>query len=687
MPDAAAATPSLINREFSLLEFNARVQAQARDETMPLLERLRFLCIASTNMDEFFEIRVSGLQQRASIAPGSADPDGLATGDVLTEALDRARAIVERQYQIWNDELIPAMRDAGVHFVRRETWDGAMLADMHTLFQEQIVPVLTPLTLDPSRPFPRILNKSLNFIVGLKGKDIFGRRRHRGLVQAPRSLPRLFRLPDDADGSERYISLSAVIQAFVDELFPSMTVTGCYQFRVTRNSDLFVDEEEVDDLARVLEGELAASRYGAVVRLEVSSDCPDELAQFLLDYFELNRAHLFLVNGPVNLNRLLAICEETSKTDLLFHGYTPGVPDALKAYENTFDALAAKDVLIHQPFQSFSPVIDLLAQAAADPAVLAIKQTLYRTGPDSLIVKHLVDAAYNGKEVTVIIELMARSDEAANIELANRLQEAGAHVVYGVIGYKTHAKMLLIVRREADGPRRYVHLGTGNYHPKTARLYTDYSLMSGNEELGRDVHEVFMQMTSLTPSRKLRHIITSPFQLHTQIIEWIEREAANARAGKSARIIAKLNALIEPQVIEALYAASAAGVQIDLIVRGICSLRPGIAGVSENIRVRSIIGRFLEHSRVYCFHNDGRERIYCASADWMDRNFFRRIEVCFPILRRAHRQRIRAELDLYLADNSQAWLLQPDGGYVRVDAEAGAERIAAQPTLIEQNSA
>ena len=495
---------TLINREFSLLEFNARVQAQARDTTLPLLERLRFLCIASTNMDEFFEIRVSGLQQRTAIAHGTTGPDGLSAAELLAETLERARALCDRQYEIWNRELIPAMREAGVEFVRRESWDEHLRNDMHALFREEIVPVLTPLTLDPSRPFPRILNKSLNFIVGLKGKDIFGRRRHRGLVQAPRSLPRLFRLADTADGVERYVSLSAVMQEFVDELFPGLAVTGCYQFRVTRNSDLFIDEEEVDDLARALEGELAASRYGDVVRLEVSSDCTDELAQYLLDYFELDKAHLFRVDGPVNLNRLLAICDETSKTDLLFQGYTPGTPEALRAYETTFDALAVKDVLIHHPYQTFAPVIDLLAQAAADPHVLAIKQTLYRTGPDSPIVGHLIDAAYAGKEVTVVIELMARSDEAQNIALANRLQEAGAHVVYGVVGYKTHAKMMLIVRREAEGLRRYVHLGTGNYHPRTARLYTDYALLSANEDLGRDVHEIFMQMTSLTPSGELK---------------------------------------------------------------------------------------------------------------------------------------------------------------------------------------
>ena len=676
--------PPLINREFSLLEFNARVQAQARDTDLPLLERLRFLCIASTNMDEFFEIRVSGLQQRSDIASGATGPDGLGAAEVLANALERARHLCARQYQIWNDELIPAMRTAGVEFVRRETWDDELRAAMYRLFRDEIVPVLTPLTLDPSRPFPRILNKSLNFIVGLKGKDIFGRRRHRGLVQAPRSLPRLFRLDDTADGVERYVSLSAVMQEFVDELFPGMTVTGCYQFRVTRNSDLFVDEEEVNDLARTLEGELAASRYGDVVRLEVSSDCTDELAQYLLDYFKLDKGHLFRVEGPVNLNRLLAICDQTSKTDLLFQGYTPGTPEALRAYENMFDSLAAKDVLIHHPFQSFAPVIEMLAQAAADPQVLAIKQTLYRTGPDSPIVKCLVDAAYAGKEVTVVVELMARSDEAQNIELANRLQEAGAHVVYGVVGYKTHAKMMLVVRREADGLRRYVHLGTGNYHPRTARLYTDYALLSANEELGRDVHEVFLQMTSLTPSGKLKQIITSPFQLHGQIVDWIDQEADNARAGKAARIVAKLNALIEPAVIEALYRASQAGVSIDLVVRGMCSLRPGVPGLSDNIQVRSIIGRFLEHSRVYWFHDEGRDRIFCASADWMERNFFRRIEVCFPILRKSHRQRIRNELELYLADNTQAWVLQSDGTYRLVERTASTERVSAQSSLIER---
>lgn len=676
-----------LNREISLLEFNSRVLAQAEDQSLPLLERLRFLCISSTNLDEFFEIRVSGLLQRLERGSAVVGPDGLATADIVAAVRERAATIVARQYQLWNEELIPALADGGVLFRRRDSWDDAIRDWLHEHFHTQILPVLTPLTLDPSRPFPRILNKSLNFIVGLKGKDVFGRRRHRGLVQAPRSLPRLIRLPADAEGVEHYVSLSAIIHEFIDELFPQLEVTGCYQFRVTRNSDLYIDEEEVDDLARALEGELAASRYGAAVRLEVAIDTSEELAQFLLNHFRLDEQQLFRVDGPVNLNRLLAICDTTAHTDLLFQPFTPSTPRVLTAYENVFDAIAVKDILLHHPFQSFAPVVDLIAQAGNDPQVLAIKQTLYRTGADSPIVKQLVDAASQGKEVTVVIELMARSDEAQNIELATRLQEAGAHVVYGVVGYKTHAKMLLVVRREGDRLRRYVHLGTGNYHLSTTRLYTDYGLLSADEALGRDVHQVFMQLTSLTPSAKLKHLITSPFDLQPALVKAVKREAKAAEEGRDARIVAKLNALIEPGLIEALYNASSAGVKIDLIVRGICSLRPGIAGLSENIRVRSIIGRFLEHARVYYFENGGTPKIFCSSADWMDRNLYRRIEVCFPLQRKSHRQRIIHELDLYLADNTQAWELQPDGTYIRCVPEDGAKPVSAQATLLQEYSA
>ncbi len=670
-----------INRELSLLEFNARVTAQAEDASLPLLERLRFLCIASTNMDEFFEIRVSGLQQRSELSPGSANADGMMPGEVLEQVLDRSRGIVQRQYEIWNSELIPAMQTAGVHLLKRESWTRELRKELHRLFRNQIVPVLTPLTLDPSRPFPKILNKSLNFIVGLSGKDIFGRRRHRGLLQAPRSLPRLFRLPD-VDGEERYVTLSAVIQEFVAELFPGLKVNGCYQFRVTRNSDLFIDEEEVEDLASSLEGELAASRYGDVVRLEVGSDCTPELAQFLLDYFEMADAHLYRVDGPVNLNRLLAICDQTSRGDLMFTPFTPSVPAALLAYENYFDAIATKEVLLHHPFQSFTPIVELLSQAASDPNVLAIKQTLYRTGPESPIVQQLIAAANQGKEVTVIIELMARSDEAQNLALANSLQEAGAHVVYGVIGYKTHAKMLLIVRREGEKLRRYVHLGTGNYHPRTARLYTDYGLLTASESIGSDVHKIFLQLTSLTPGTALKHLVTSPFDLHKRVIAGIREQTDLARQGEPARIVAKVNALIETESIAALYEASNAGVEIDLIVRGICSLRPGIAGLSENIRVRSVVGRFLEHSRVYAFGAPGNEKVMCASADWMERNFFNRVEVCFPIRRKSHRQRVLRELNLYLRDNIQAWALQSDGAYQQVVRDESDEVVCAQQELL-----
>ncbi|MEJ2603009.1 MAG: polyphosphate kinase 1 [Gammaproteobacteria bacterium] len=675
-----------INRELSLLEFNKRVLAQALDRSTPLLERLRFLCISCTNLDEFFEIRVSGLKQREELGSAAPGPDRMTPRETLTAIRTEAGALVEEQYRLLNDDLIPELADNGVHFVRRDAWSSAQSQWLHSYFREQVLPVLTPLTLDPSRPFPRILNKSLNFIVALKGKDVFGRRRHRGLVQAPRSLPRLIPLPAElgSEGEEHYVFLSSVIHSFVEELFPGMKVDGCFQFRVTRNSDLYVDDEEVDDLVRALEGELAASRYGAAVRLEVASECPDELNTFLLDHFELTEEDLYRVDGPVNLNRLLRVADLSEREDLKFRPFTAGLPVGLVAADTVFDAVDNKDILLHHPFQSFTPVIDFIAQAATDPDVLAIKQTLYRSGPTSPIVDHLVTAAQTGKEVTVVIELMARFDEAANIALANRLQEAGAHVVYGVVGYKTHAKMALVVRRYGEELRRYVHLGTGNYHPQTTRVYTDYGLLSSDQSLGRDVHEVFMQLTSLTEIRKLERITTAPFRLHDRILALIAAETEAAEAGEPARIIVKVNALIEPQVIQALYRASRAGVQIDLIVRGICSLRPGLPGLSDNIRVRSIVGRFLEHSRVYYFHAGGRETIYCASADWMERNFFNRVECCFPLLRKSHRSQVKSDLELYLADNTDAWELAPDGSYRRLRPEPGENATAAQTELLQR---
>jgi polyphosphate kinase len=671
-----------LNRELSFLEFNQRVLDQAKDTSLPLLERVRFLGIACSNLDEFFEIRVSSLKQRLELASPQAGPDPLSLPEQLVAIHERATALVREQYTLLNDVLTPAMEAVGISFAQPETWTAEQARWLENHFEKEVEPVLSPLGLDPARPFPRIQNKSLNFIVQVKGQDAFGRNTTLAIVQAPRSLPRIIRIPGDS-GRRDFVYLSTIVEAFVARLFTGMEVLGCYQFRVTRNSDLFVDEEEVDDLLRAVEGELAQRRYGEAVRLETAHDCPEDITSFLLNHFALSAQDLYRVDGPVNLNRLMAIYDLVDRPDLKYPAFTAGTPKRLQGVNtDLFATMRHNDVLLHHPYQSFAPVTDFARQAAADPDVLAIKQTLYRTGADSQIVDALVDAAQAGKDVTVIIELRARFDEAANIELATRLQEAGAHVMYGVVGYKTHAKLIMVVRREAGHLRRYCHVGTGNYHLKTARAYTDYGLFTCDEAIGEDLHELFLQLTSLTRVPRLRKILQSPFALHTALAEKINREASNARAGRPARIIAKMNALIEPQIIHALYEASLAGVQIDLIVRGICALRPGIPFVSENIRVRSIIGRFLEHSRVYYFLNDGAEEMYCASADWMERNFFRRVEVAFPIERAKHRERIRRDLEAYLADNTQAWELRADGTYSRVARGADADPVSAQQQLL-----
>jgi polyphosphate kinase len=674
-----------INRELSQLEFNVRVLKQAKDDRIPLLERLKFLCISSTNLDEFFEIRVAGLKQRLEVSNTPAGSDNLTPAEVLRIVQEKTTALVEEQYRLLNEELIPALRAERISLIRRDDWTSAQREWLQEHFEKRIVPVMSPTTLDPTRPIPRILNKSLNFIVSLHGRDAFGRPVHRAIVQAPRSLPRLIQLPEELaePGENAFVFLSSVIHAFVDQLFSGMDIDGCYQFRVTRNSDLYIDDEETDDLMRALEGELFESRYGAAVRLETAHDCPDDLAQYLLKHFRLTRADLYQVPGPVNLNRLLAVYDLVNRDELKYAPFTPGLPKQL-VNQNIFDAIAKDDILLHHPYESFTPVMDFIYRAATDPDVLAIKQTLYRTTPDSPLVENLVSAAKSGKEVTVLIELRARFDEAANIELASKLQEAGVHVVYGVVGYKTHCKMILVVRREEGELRRYVHLGTGNYHPKTARSYTDYGLLTADERIGEDVHQVFMQLTSLMKTRPLNLLWQSPFNLHQRLMDLIGRETANARAGGTGHIIAKLNALVEPEVIRALYEASAAGVYVDLIVRGICCLRPRLPGVSENIRVRSVIGRFLEHSRCYYFHNNGEEEVYCASADWMDRNFFRRIELMFPIVNPDHKRRLLADLDICLADNVQAWELRPDGGYSLLQPDNDGEIRCAQLTLLRQ---
>ena len=532
---------------------------------------------------------------------------------------------------------------------------------------------------------PRILNKSLCFILDLEGTDAFGRPCRRAIVQAPRTLPRVIRLPRWVPGVETtdFVFLSSIIHEFVGELFPDVEINGCHQFRVTRNSDFYVDDEEVDDLLRALERELFESRYGAAVRLETSADCPEHLSAYLLKHFELTGQDHYRVDGPVNLNRLLAVYRTLNRPDLRDPPFTPRIPKAVSR-TNIFEAITKNDVLLHHPFDSFVPVMDFVHQAADDPNVLAIKHTLYRTTPDSPIVDSLVRAARAGKEVTVIVELRARFDEAANIELATKLQQAGAHVVYGVVGYKTHCKMILVVRRESSKLKRYVHLGTGNYHPVTTKLYTDYGLLSDDETLANDVHEMFLHLTSLMKPRNLKTIAQSPFFLHERLLELIDREIRHAKAGKTAHIVAKVNALVEPELIKALYRASMAGVYIDLIVRGICCLRPNIPGVSENIRVRSIVSRFLEHTRCYYFYNDEAAEVYCSSADWMDRNFFRRIEIMFPILNEDHRAHVIADLDSYLTDNSQAWAMQSSGKYEPLRPGVGEEPISAQAELLEQ---
>ncbi len=672
------------NRELSQLDFNFRVLAQAQDPSVPLLERLRFLCISCTNLDEFFEIRAATVRhaQQFGLPPAA---DGLAPAVVLNRIHDRAAELVQAQYHCWNHVLRPALGDAGVRVLARDTWTAKQTRWLRAYFRNEIMPVLSPLGLDPAHPFPRILNKSLNIVVVLKGKDAFGRAGHLAVVRAPRSLPRIIQLPHRISGGEHdFVFLSAVLSAFVDEMFPGMQVKGAYQFRVTRNSELIVDEEEVENLALALRDELVGRGYLSAMRLEIASDCPRPIVRTLLENFELTDNAVYRIDGPVNLNRVIQVYDLVQRPELK---YTPFQPRMLAGGEAMFERVCDEDILLHHPFDAFTPVLELIKQAADDPNVLAIKQTLYRTGKDSAIVEHLVQAARNGKDVTAVVELRARFDEEANLGFADRLQDAGVQVVYGVVGYKTHAKMLLIVRREGRRLRRYVHLGTGNYHAGTARAYTDFGLITADPDIGDDVHQIFQQLSGLAPVTKLTRLLQSPFTLHAGILERIAREAAHARQGKPARIIAKMNALNEPQVIRALYAASQAGVEIDLIVRGACTLRPGVAGVSDNIRVRSVVGRFLEHSRVYWFANAGAPELFCASADWLERNLLRRVEACFPILDPELAARVKREaLDNYLRDNANAWQLQADGVYLPLSPAPDASPYSAQVELLAGTS-
>jgi polyphosphate kinase len=681
-------TPTqFLNRELGILAFNRRVLAQAADDTVPLLERLRFITIVSSNLDEFFEIRVAGLKEQIKLGLPELGPDGAGPAEVFAAVSSQAHALVAEQYGLLNNVLLPALAGQGILFPKREEWNAAQRQWIRDYFFRELLPVLTPIGLDPAHPFPRVFNKSLNLAVELEGRDAFGRSSGAAIVQAPRALPRVIRLPQEIAGAEyAFVFLSSILHAHIGELFAGMNVLGCYQFRVTRNSDLFVDEEEIKNLHTAIQGELLHRHFGDAVRLEVADNCSPRMVEFLLQQFGLRDEDLYRVEGPVNLYRLREVPDQVERPPLKYPPFQPGLPPALDS-EELFEVLKKQDLLLHHPFQSFLPVVDFIRTSAEDPGVIAIKQTVYRTGTDSELMQILVDAARKGKEVTVVVELMARFDEEVNMNWAARLEEVGAHVVYGVVGHKTHAKMSLIVRREegASGKvlRRYVHMATGNYHPSTARLYTDFGLMTANEELCADVNEVFKQLTGLGRVGRMKHVWQSPFTLHKRIVSAIRNEAKLAAEGKPARVIAKMNALLEPQIIEELYLASTAGVKIDLVVRGVCALKPGIEGLSQNIRVRSVVGRFLEHSRVFYFQNDGAEDVYLASADWMSRNFFRRIELCFPVLDPALKRRvIREGLQPYLDDNCQAWEMSSDGGYERQKPRRGGRRRSAQEELL-----
>ena len=663
---------TLLNRELSLVKFNERVLAMAEDRRTPLLERLRYLCIVSSNLDEFFEIRISSLKEQQRQTPGLTGADGFTPG----EAFDRVQAVVhdlvDRQNHLLIDDVFPRLKAQGIAVLDPAEWTPPMQEWAYSMFQRDVMPLLTPIGLDPAHPFPRVYNKSLNFIVSLSGQDAFGRSASIAIVQAPRALPRVISMPSHISNvPQGYILLGALISAFVGELFPGLDVKGVYQWRVTRNSDLFVDEEEITNLRQALQGELSQRNFGAAVRLEIDQHMPAQLETFLQQEFLLQPQDTYRVSGPVNLSRLMQICNVSDRHDLLFKEHQPRLPAPFDVIGTDpaamFAAIAQKDHLLHHPYQAFQPVLSFLTAAARDPSVVAIKQTIYRTGEDSELMRLLLAAAKAGKEVTVVVELMARFDEQTNINWAAKLEEVGAHVSYGVVGHKTHAKMALVLRREDGHIRRYGHLGTGNYHPRTARLYTDFGLLTANQTLCEDMDRVFSLLTGLGARRPLKALLQSPFTLHETMLGLIRTEVVNARAGKKARIMAKMNSLLEPVIINALYKASQAGVRIDLIVRGACALRPGVPGLSENIQVRSIIGQFLEHSRVFYFYNGGQETVYLSSADWMDRNFFRRVEVGFPVLDKRLKRRVITEAFLYaLRDNQRAWKAQPDGSYVRV---------------------
>jgi polyphosphate kinase len=682
--------PSAINRELSILAFNRRVLALAEDPSIPLLERLRFLCIVSSNLDEFFEIRVAGLREQLRLKAPLVGTTIHELRANLTEIGHGAQALAAQMYAVLNQQILPGLAAAGIPVLRHAERNAAQRAWAAQYFLREIRPLLTPIGLDPAHPFPQVVNKSLNFIVELSGQDAFGRETSVAIVKAPRMVPRVIKMPPEVSGAENtFVLLSSIMHQHLHELFAGRKVVSYSQFRVTRDADLWIDEEEVKNLRQALQGELPQRQFGLAVRLEVAANCPQHLAALLLQQFELQESDLYRCEGPVNLARMSALIDAVDIEGTEYPAFVPGLPERLRGETDIFAAMRQHDILLHHPYQSFEPVVEFIRKAAEDPDVILIKQTVYRTGVNSVLMEALIQAAQRGKEVTVVVELMARFDEEANINWAERLEHAGAQVVYGVFGLKTHAKLALLLRREKDASGQvslqpYAHLSTGNYHPRTAGLYTDFGLLTANPQICADVDEVFLHITSLAKPNRLKHLWLAPFTMHRHLLEAIRRETKNAKEGKPAAITAKMNSLLEEAVIKALYAASQAGVKIDLLVRGACALRPGVKGVSDNIRVRSVIGRFLEHTRVWQFHNDGADEVYLSSADWMGRNLFRRIEVAFPVLDPELKARVVAEgLVPYIDDAREAWELAADGTYTRTKPK-GRAQLSAQEELLKR---
>jgi len=659
------AASHFINRELSWLEFNHRVLEEALDPTNPLLERLKFFCIVSSNLDEFFEVRVAGLKQQIESDVVERTMDGLTATEVFRAVVKRVRRMVDELYTCWREELEPLLRKNGMRILDPSEWEAGDKEWLEAYYHTQVRPVLTPLAIDPAHPFPQLLNKSLNLIVRLEMTRHGEALRHLAVVQIPRILPRLVRLPRQ-DGRQDYVFLGRLIGSLLADLFPGTNLLGYWAFRVTRNSELYIDEEETANLLNAVENELHNRRRGDAVRLEIERDCPVTIRDVLLKTLRLTEEDLYLIDGPLNPTRILTLYQGDHSPELRDPPFVAPVARVLQGVTDIFEAIRERDILLHHPYENFSSVVEFLERAAEDSEVLAIKQTLYRTGGDVRIIGALENAVKNGKQVTAVVELRARFDEANNIQWARRLEENGVHVVYGLVGYKIHAKSTLVVRREGRQIRRYVHLATGNYNPTTARLYTDIGILTCRPEIGEDATNFFNLLTGICQFQSMRKLIVAPFELHAKILALIEREAENAKRGLPARIIAKINSLSERLIIEALYRASQAGVKIDLIVRGVCSLRPGVPGVSENITVRSIVDRFLEHSRIYYFENACRPEVFIASADWLPRNMFRRIELAFPVEDGNLRERIIREiLEATLADNTKARILQSDGTHIR----------------------